>query len=129
MTTPTSAELRSQATKASGLIKVAWAFWLSASMIVMIAALVWIVLAGTAGDYFSNSKNTRDAADAGSAILSQLGSIQATKDWVLPFAFLGVSMFVAGFGFAFVNILKNVKLRANTMAAALPELKARKQQA
>lgn len=128
MTTPSSAELRSQAAMPSGLIKVAGGFWLGAFMVVMIAAIVWIALAATAGDYYSNSKAARDSADAGSAILSQLGSIQATKDWVLPFAFLGVSMFIAGFGFAFVNILKNVQLRGNTMAAALPELKALKRQ-
>ena len=92
----------------------------------MIATVVWIVLAIMTGDYFSNSKAARDAAEAGTGLLSQLGSIEAVKDWVLPFAFLGVSMFIAGFGFAFVNILKNVRLRANTMAGALPELLARK---
>jgi hypothetical protein len=37
-------------------------------------------------------------------------------------------MFTAGFGFAFVNILKNVRLRGNAMAATLPELLARKNQ-
>ena len=129
MTTKSSEELRSEAKRSSPLIKIAGAFWLSAFMVVMIAAVVWIVLAITAGDYYANSKAVRDAAEAGSGILSQLGSIQATKDWVLPFAFLGVAMFIAGFGFAFVNILKNVRLRGNTMAAALPELRARKQQA
>ena len=129
MTTKSNEELRSEAKRSSPLIKIAGAFWLSAFMVVMIAAVVWIVLAITAGDYYANSKAVRDAAEAGSGILSQLGSIQATKDWVLPFAFLGVAMFIAGFGFAFVNILKNVRLRGNTMAAALPELRARKQQA
>lgn len=129
MTTPTSEQLRSEASHPSALIRVASAFWLSAIMIVMVAAIVWVVLAFIAGDYYSNSKAVRDASEAGSAILSQLGSIQATKDWVLPFAFLGISMFIAGFGFAFVNILKNVRLRGNTMAAVLPELKARKHQA
>ena len=129
MTTKSNEELRSEAKNSSPLIKIAAAFWLSAFMVVMIAAVVWIVLAITAGDYYANSKAVRDAAEAGSGILSQLGSIQATKDWVLPFAFLGVAMFIAGFGFAFVNILKNVRLRGNTMAVALPALRARKQQA
>ena len=129
MTTKSNEELRSEAKSSSPLIKIAAAFWLSAFMVVMISSVVWIVLAITAGDYYANSKAVRDAAQAGSGILSQLGSIQATKDWVLPFAFLGVAMFIAGFGFAFVNILKNVRLRGNTMAAALPELRARKQQA
>ncbi len=128
MTTPTSAELRSQAAHPSALIKVAGAFWLSAFMIVMVAAIVWIVVAATAGDYYSSSKAVRDAAIAGSGLLSQLGGVEATKDWLLPFAILGFAMFIAGFGFAFVNILKNVRLRGNTMAATLPELLARKNQ-
>jgi len=97
-------------------------------MIVMVAAIGWIVVAATAGDYYSSSKAVRDAATAGSGLLSQLGSVQATKDWLLPFAILGFAMFIAGFGIAFVNILKNVRLRGNTMAAALPELLARKNQ-
>ena len=70
--------------------------------------------------------NARDAADAASGILSQQGSIEAVKDWVLPLAFLGLGTFIVGFGFAFANILANVKLRGNTMAAVLPELKQRK---
>ncbi len=44
----------------------------------------------------------------------------------MPLSFLGVATFLLGFGFAFGNILQNVRLRGNTMAAALPELKARK---
>ena len=76
-----------------------------------------------AGDYFTNTKAIRDAAEAGSGILSQQGSIEAVKDWVLPFAFLGLAMFLTGFGFAFANILKYVRLRGATMAAVLPAVK------
>ena len=45
---------------------------------------------------------------------------------MLPFAFLGLATYLLGFGFAFANILSNVRLRGNTMAAALPALKERK---
>ncbi len=48
------------------------------------------------------------------------------KEISLPFSFLGLATFLLGFGFAFANILKNVRLRGNTMASALPELKGRK---
>ena len=43
----------------------------------------------------------------------------------MPLQVLGLSIFLLGFGFAFANILQNVRLRGNTMAAVLPELKAR----
>ena len=119
-------ELRAQAQSTSPYIKIAGGLWFAAFMIVMVAAVAWITLAVMTGDFFSNSKAIRDATEAGSGILSQQGSIEAVKDWVLPFAFLGFATFIAGFGFAFVNILQNVRLRANTMAAALPALKQRR---
>ena len=119
-------ELRAQAQTTSPYIKIAGGLWLTAFMIIMVAAVAWVTLAVVTGDFFSNSKAIRDAAEAGSGILSQQGSIEAVKDWVLPFAFLGFATFIAGFGFAFVNILQNVRLRGNTMAAALPALKQRR---
>ena len=125
---PSNAELRAQASTSSNVIKVAGVLWFAAFMIVMIASIAFFVAASTAGDYYANSKAVRDAAEAGSAVLSQLGGIAAVTDWALPFAFVGIATFIAGFGFAFVNILRNVRLRGNTMAAALPELKARKSQ-
>ncbi len=119
-----SEELRAQAQTGSSQIMIAGALWLLAFMIIMIAAVTWIVLAVMAGDFFTNAKVVRDADEAG--ILSQQGSIAAVKAWVLPLAFVGLATFIAGFGFAFANILSNIRLRANTMAAVLPALKERK---
>ena len=126
MNLPSSEELRAQAQSSAPFIKIAGALWLVALMIVIAAAVVWIILAVMAGEYYANSKAVRDAAEAGSGILSQQGSIEAIKGWLLPFAFVGLATFIAGFGFAFANILRNVRLRGGTMAATLPELKARK---
>ena len=122
-------ELRAQANGSSGLIRVGGGLWAVGIMIVMFAAITWVTLAVMAGDYFTNPNAVRDAADAvgaASGILSQQGSIEAVKAWVLPLAFVGLGTFIVGFGFAFANILANVRLRANTMAAGLPELKQRK---
>lgn len=123
---PSNEELRAQASTSSSVIKVAGVLWFAAFMIVMIASIAFIAAASTAGDYYANSKAVRDTAEAGSAVLSQLGSITAVTDWALPFAFVGIATFIAGFGVAFVNILRNVRLRGNTMAALLPQLKAQK---
>ena len=116
-------ELRAQANRSSPYIKIAGGLWVTAAIIIMISAVVWVALAISAGDYFANSKAVRDAAEAGSGLLSQQGSIEAFKDWVLPFAFLGLATFMLGFGLAFADILKNVRLRGDTMAAALPLIK------
>ena len=117
-------ELRAQAQNTAPYIKIAGVLWLIAATIIMAAAVVWVVLAVMAGDYYTNGKAVRDAAVAGSGILSQQGSIEAVKDWVLPFAFVGLATYLLGFGFAFGNILRNVRLRGGTMAATLPGIKA-----
>ena len=118
-----NAELRNQAHTSAPYIRIAGVMWGGAAVIVMVAAVTWLVLAVMAGDYYVNSKAVRDAAEAGSGVLSQQGSIEAVKDWVLPFVFLGLATYLLGFGFAFSNILRNVRLRGNTMAAVLPAIK------
>ena len=124
MNMPSINELRSQAQSGSTYIKIAGALWVVAMMIVMVTAVVWIILAIMAGDYYANTKAVRDAAETGTGILSQQGSIEAVKGWLEPFALVGISTFIVGFGFAFVNVLKNIKLRGGTMASTLPTLKA-----
>ena len=118
-----SEQLRLQARRSAPHIKFAGDLWAVALMIVMAAAVTWITLAVMTGDYFTNGKAVRDVAEAGSGVLSQQGSIEAVKDWVLPFAFVGLATFLLGFGCAFANILTNVRLRGETMARVLPALK------
>ncbi len=101
-----------------------------AMMIVVVATVTWLVISvAWTNDYYAFSKSARDGAEAGSALLANLASIQTTKAWVMPLEVLGLSTFLLGFGFAFANILQNVRLRGNTMAAVLPEMKARKNSA
>ena len=125
MSLPSNEDLQAEASKGSSFIKIAGLLWVMAMMVIMIASIAWITLAVMTGDFFTNAKSVRGAAEAGSGLLSQQGSIEAIKDWVLPFVFLGMATFLLGFGFAFANILQNVRLRGNTMAAALPLIKLR----
>lgn len=119
-------ELRAQARRTSPHIQIAGGLWILGMMTIAAITVTWIILAVTAGDYFGNSKAVRDAAEAGSAVLADLGTIQAVKAWVQPLQVLALATFLLGFGFAFANILQNVRLRGNTMAATLPLLKERK---
>jgi hypothetical protein len=107
-------------------IKIAAGLWVVGLMAIMAATISWVVVSGWASDYYGVSKATRDAALAGSAVLSDLQNLQSTKAWLLPLQVLGLATFLLGFGFAFANILKYVRLRGNTMAAVLPVLKERK---
>ncbi len=119
-------ELRTQARTSAPQIKIAAGIWVAGMMVIAAVTIVWVVLAFLAGDYYSNSKAVRDAAAAGSGVLSQLGNVQATKAWLLPLEILGIATFLFGFGFAFANILATIRLRGATMAAVLPPLKERK---
>ena len=120
-------ELKTQAQTSAPQIKIAGGLWVMAMMIVLVATITWLVISvAWTNDYYAFSKGARDGAEAGSALLANLASIQTTKAWVMPLEVLGLSTFLLGFGFAFANILQNVRLRGNTMAAVLPEMKARK---
>ncbi len=119
-------EIETQACQSAPQIRIAAGIWVVGMMIIAAITVIWIVLAVWANDYYSDSKAVRDAADAGSGVLSQLSDIQVIKAWLLPLEILGISSFLFGFGFAFANILRNIRLRGATLAAVLPTLKERK---
>ena len=96
-------------------------------MTIMAITITWVVAAVVwTNDYYSYSHTVRDGAAPGSGMLSDLENIRTTTMWILPLQILGLATFLVGFGFAFANILRNVRLRGDTMAAALPALKERK---
>jgi hypothetical protein len=60
-------------------------------LIFIVALIVSLQLAGTARAVFSNPVPVIDAAGAGTVLLGQLQSIQATSAWLVPFKFLGIA--------------------------------------
>ena len=120
-------KLKAQSQTSSPHIKPAGVLWFMAMMTVLGAAIAWLVISVVwTNDYYEFSKGARDGAEAGSVLLANLASIQTTKAWVMRLEVLGLSTFLLGLGFAFAKIRQKVRLRGNTMAAVLPELKARK---
>ncbi len=120
-------ELRTRARQSAPQIKIAAGIWILGMMIILAITFIWVMLAVWIEDYYDYTKTFRDAAsDAGTGVLSRLGNIEATKAWLLPLEIVGISSFLFGFGFAFANILRNIKLRGATLAAVLPTLKERK---
>ena len=118
-------ELKKQAQTSVPQIKITGRVWVMAMMIVLVATITWLVISvAWTNDYYAFSKGARDEAEAGSALLVNLASIQTTKAWVMPLGVLDLSTFLLGFGFA--NILQNVPLPGNAMVAVPPEMKVRK---
>jgi hypothetical protein len=82
-----------------------------------------VVLTPTAVNYFgANSKDVRDAAEAGSQLLSQIGILASIPLWLEPLTFLGVAFFICGIALEFSVIPNLVKMRGDAMAQAFPVL-------
>ena len=82
-----------------------------------------VILTPTAVDYFgANSKEVRDAAEAGSQLLSQIGILASIPLWLEPLTFLGVAFFIGGIALEFSVIPALVKMRGDAMAQAFPIL-------
>ena len=80
-----------------------------------------VVLTPTAVNYFgANSKEVRDAAEAGSQLLSQIGILASIPLWLEPLTFLGVAFFICGIALEFSVIPSLVKMRGDAMAKAFP---------
>ena len=103
-------------------VKLVVVLLLTGVMIEMVALIVGIALGVSTGDYFSETKATRDAATSGSGLLSQIGTISAVKGWLVPLQFLGVATLFAGIAVSLAVIIKNLQLRAEAFAASLPVL-------
>jgi hypothetical protein len=92
--------------------------WILISLALIIGL---VVLTPTAANYFgANSKEVRDAAEAGSALLSQLGILASIPLWLEPLTFLGVALFICGIALEFSVIPSLVKKRGDVMSQAFP---------
>jgi hypothetical protein len=91
-------------------------------ILIMLALIIGlVVLTPTAVNYFgANSKEARDAAEAGSQLLSQIGLLASIPLWLEPLTFLGVAFFICGIALEFSVIPSLVKMRGDAMAKAFP---------
>lgn len=95
---------------------------LSGLMIEMVAFIIGIALGISYADYWSNSKAIRDAASPinNPGILSQVGTITAVEAWLVPFKFVGLTMFFSGIAAALATIIKSLQLRGDAFETAFP---------
>jgi hypothetical protein len=91
-------------------------------ILIMLALIIGLViLTPTAVNYFgANSKEVRDAAEAGSQLLSQISLLASIPLWLEPLTFLGVALFICGIALEFSVIPSLVKMRGDAMAKAFP---------
>ena len=97
-----------------------WAPWLVMGfMIVMISLIIGAIVANTASDYFSFSKEVREAAVANTDIADKKAFIEATKAWLPTFKFLGLGLIMGGITFALATILGNLKTGGGRVQKAI----------
>ena len=97
-----------------------WAPWLIMGfMIVMVSLIIGAIVANTASDYFSFSKEVREAAVANSDIADKKAFIEATKAWLPTLQFLGLGMILGGITFALATILGNLKTGGGRVQEAI----------
>jgi hypothetical protein len=91
-------------------------------ILIMLALIIGlVVLTPTAVNYFgANSKEVRDAAEAGSQLLSQISILVSIPLWLEPLTFLGVAFFICGIALEFSVIPSLVNIRGDAMAKAFP---------
>ena len=115
-------EVRTESIKPLWRINVVYLLVLLGLSITMAAFVIGLGLSFISGDYYAESKATRDAAGAGSSLLADLGLVQAAQAWLPPFKFLGLATFFAGIGLALSAVIKGIQLRGQVMAEGLREL-------
>jgi hypothetical protein len=93
-------------------------------ILIMLALIIGlVVLTPTAASYFgANSKEVRDAAEAGSQLLSQISILASIPLWLESLTFLGVAFFICGIALEFSVIPSLVKMRGDAMAKAFPSI-------
>ena len=77
--------------------------------IVMVAFVIGVWNSGLVSDYFSHSKAVREAAAAGSVIVSQKVTIESIFAWLPGFKFFGMGLLFSGITFVLANIINALR--------------------
>ncbi len=118
-----SADLQRRVNELPRLKPVAYGIMGFAFLIVAGVFIASIALGLSTADFFENTKAVRDSAapgDATEGILSQQGTITATRAWLTPLRFIGIMTFLSGISVFFFIIIGSIRLRAEAMRVALP---------
>ncbi len=94
-------------------------FMILGFILVVAAFVIGIIVAQVTADYFTFSKDVREAAGAGTDIVDKKVFIESTTAWLPEFKFLGMGMILAGITFLLATILGNLRESGSTVQQAL----------
>lgn len=118
-------ELKSRTTSTPAAAQVASWTLITGWVILSIYWLLAFPLASTVGKYFLISKSERDAAQAGSALIKTLETIQTNGAILEPLKFVGLTLIIAGISLFLISILQTLKLRGEATKLAITARKSR----
>ncbi|MBT3941254.1 MAG: hypothetical protein HOC77_09440 [Chloroflexi bacterium] len=91
-------------------------FMMMGMMILIATFIISIWLATQANDYWDHSITTElNTATAGSGLLDDLSTIQATKAWLTPLKFVGMALMFTGIALALATIVQVLRFQARRL--------------
>ncbi|MBQ12460.1 MAG: hypothetical protein CMJ45_13040 [Planctomyces sp.] len=113
-------QLPVQVTGMQAMASKMWAPFIAMGFMIVMAAFIYgLVNSSISADYFGFSKETREAAVAGSDLATQKAFIESTKAWLPSFKFLGIGMILGGVTFLLATILGALRTGGGRLQEAL----------
>ena len=113
-------QLPVQVTGMQSMASKMWAPFIAMGFMIVMAAFIYgLVNSSISSDYFQFSKETREAAGAGSGLATQKAFIESTKAWLPSFKFLGMGMILGGVTFLLATILGALRTGGGRVQEAL----------
>ena len=115
-----AAQLPVQVTGMQAMASKMWAPFIAMEFMIVLAAFIFgLVNSSLSSDYYQFSKETREAAAAGSSLATQKAFIESTKAWLPSFKFLGMGMILGGVTFLLATILGALRTGGGRVQEAL----------
>ncbi len=115
-----ASQLPVEVTGMQSMARKMWLPFLGMGFMVVIAAfIVGLIVSGSAADWLSVSKLTRETAERGSALATQKAFIESTLIWLPAVKFLGLGMMLGGVTFLLATILGALRTGGGKVQEAL----------
>jgi hypothetical protein len=113
-------QLPVQVTGMQAMASKMWAPFIAMGFMIVVAAFIYgLVNSSISADYFQFSKESREAAVAGSDLATQKAFMESTKAWLPSFKFLGIGMILGGVTFLLATILGALRTGGGRVQEAL----------
>ncbi|MCH8346415.1 MAG: hypothetical protein IIC87_05740 [Chloroflexi bacterium] len=86
-------------------------FMMMGLMILIANLIIAVIIGATAWDVYGHSVAEINAAESGSGLLSDLGTVESFKMWLAPFKFVGLATILVGISMAVHTILQVIRFQ------------------